>query len=69
MGENQDDYELIELSDQIFKNIELKINKITNSFRYYSKEKENGFIWVSCNENRISITEDWPFNFELKRED
>lgn len=69
LGENQDDYEQIDITDQIFKNFELKINKITNSLRYYTKGNVNGFVWVSCNENRISITEDWPFNFELKRED
>jgi hypothetical protein len=68
LGENQDEYQLIEFDDQAFNKFEAKINSIIKLMRYYTKDIKNSFIWVSCNENSISITEDYPFNFELKRE-
>lgn len=69
LGDDGEGYDLIEFDDQAYMVFELKINLIVKSLRYYSKDIEGGSIWVSCNENRMSITEDWPFHFELKREE
>ncbi len=72
LGENLDDYELLEFTKQDFNIFELIINKIVNSFKYYSKDIKGiseANVWVSCTENRITITEDWLCDFDLKREE
>jgi hypothetical protein len=39
-----------------------------NKMQVYSSEHLNSYINASCYENRISITEGWPFEFKLNKE-
>lgn len=63
------DFVELVISDNDLKEVERILIKAVDKMQVYSSEHLNSYINASCYENRTRITEGWPFEFKLNKEE